>query len=342
MVMKKGKIKKENLASVLSEWREQLKVLVPASVNGDTALTEWEGNDTGFINWYRNLTKPVKSIVLPPVEVMFHFGKDDNGYHLEVPDEKQPEKLVFGIRSCDARAISILDTFFQEGYQDNYYLNKRKNTFLVGLSCLNPCSSCFCTSLGISPVESNEVDLMVTDIGDSLIVETISQRGEELFTASGIEEISEADEGRWEQLKESAYNKVAKQINTDGIDKKLVECFEDDVFWQRIGEKCLSCGICTLLCPTCYCFDINDELIKDDGQRVRSWDSCAFPVYTKMPMENPREVKWRRIRQKVCHKYEFHPMNFGVIACTGCGRCLRYCPVNWDITQVLNSLPVGK
>ena len=95
-----------------------------------------------------------------------------------------------------------------------------------------------------------------------------------------------------------------------------------------------------MLCPTCYCFDINDELVRGEGTRFRSWDSCGFPVYTKMPMENPRLEKWRRVRQKVCHKFEFYPMTFNVIACTGCGRCIRLCPVNWDITQVLESVPV--
>ena len=79
-------------------------------------------------------------------------------------------------------------------------------------------------------------------------------------------------------------------------------------------------------------------MVKKQGCRFRSWDSCAFPLYTKMPMENPRVEKWRRLRQKVCHKYVFYPMNFDVIACTGCGRCIRLCPVNWDITQTLDNL----
>lgn len=340
--MIKGKISKKNLAEALNEWHDQQKILVPSVVNGETVLTEWVGGDTNFIDWHRNFTKPIKSVLIPPVETMFHFNKGEGGYRLELPTSSQKTSLIFGIRSCDAKAITILDAIFQDGYEDKYYLLKRKNTILVGMSCLNPCNSCFCTSLGISPVKTSDVDLMVTDIGNYLIMEAISKPGERLLTINSIEEITEVDETIERQVKESAYNKVAKQINLDNVDKKLLECFDDEIFWQRVGEKCLSCGICTLLCPTCYCFDINDEAIKNEGQRVRSWDSCAFPVYTKMPMENPRETKWRRIRQKICHKYEFYPMSFGVIACTGCGRCLRFCPVNWDITQVLDCLPVSK
>ena len=125
------------------------------------------------------------------------------------------------------------------------------------------------------------------------------------------------------------------QIDTSEIEKRLPPSFDNQEFWEKIAAKCVSCGICTFLCPTCYCFDINDE--KD--ARYRNWDCCSFSLYTQMPMENPREEKWRRVRQKVHHKYTFYPRLFDMIACTGCGRCIRLCPVNWDITQTLNSLP---
>ncbi len=88
-------------------------------------------------------------------------------------------------------------------------------------------------------------------------------------------------------------------------------------------EKCLACGNCTMVCPTCYCFFINDEANRQHGTRCKGWDSCAFSCYTKMPMENPRSDKWKRVRQKVSHKYEYYPMTYGTIACTGCGRCIR-------------------
>ena len=180
----------------------------------------------------------------------------------------------------------------------------------------------------------------LTDIGDEFLVEEITDKGKELLAmASGIKEATKADEAKAREAKEAADKKVAKRIEAKGIDQKLLACFEDKDYWEEISAKCISCGICTFLCPTCYCFDINDELIKHEGERFRSWDSCAFTTYTKMPMENPREEKWRRVRQKVCHKYEFYPMGFDIIACTGCGRCIRLCPVNWDITQTLNSLP---
>jgi sulfhydrogenase subunit beta (sulfur reductase) len=92
------------------------------------------------------------------------------------------------------------------------------------------------------------------------------------------------------------------------------------------------------MCPTCHCFDMNDEISGGRGSRFRSTDSCSFPGYTRMPAENPRDEKWRRLRNRIGHKYLFYPKNYGLTACTGCGRCIRLCPVNWDISRVLNEL----
>jgi ferredoxin len=153
-----------------------------------------------------------------------------------------------------------------------------------------------------------------------------------------VKEATKADEAKAEMVRAAVSGKVTRKVDTKDIGKKLQACFSDRDYWEKVAAKCISCGVCTLLCPTCFCFDICDEMVKGQGARYRGWDSCSFRLYTKMPMENPRKEKWRRVRQKVCHKYEFHPMNFGVVACTGCGRCIRLCPVNWDITQTLSSL----
>ena len=339
--MTNKKINKKDIGKLLSQWSQQFTVFVPSIENGVAAMSKWDGKDTGFLDWYRNTVIPPKASFLPPMEEMFSFQKDRKGYHIELPPPNEHKQLIFGIRPCDAKALAILDMTFKDLYQDPYYLPKRNSTVLVGLGCTNPYDSCFCTSLGISPAESTDVDLMLTDIGDQFLVEEVTDKGKELIAkTSGLKEATKTDEAKAKEAKEAAHNKVTRKINTEGIEDKLLACFDDEDYWEKIAAKCISCGICTFLCPTCYCFDINDELFKQQGTRFRSWDSCAFPVYTKMPMENPRLEKWRRVRQKVCHKFEFHPMSFGVIACVGCGRCIRLCPVNWDITQTLESVPV--
>jgi len=340
------KINKKDIAKLLNQWSQQFAVFVPSRESGVVTMAKWEGKDTSFLDWYRNTVIPPKANFLPPMEEMFHFQKDKEGYQIELPPDGG-KQLLFGIRPCDAKAMALIDANFRDLYKDPYYLSRRNSAVLVGLGCDNPSESCFCTSMGVSPAESKDVDLMLTDIGDEFLIEEVSNKGKELIAKSrGLKGATKGDEAKAKEAKKASYDKVTRKLDTEGIADKLQASFDDEEFWEKVAAKCISCGICTLLCPTCYCFDINDELTKQQGTRLRSWDSCGFPVYTKMPMENPRAEKWKRVRQKVCHKFEFYPMNFDVIACTGCGRCIRLCPVNWDITQVLNSVPtktkVGK
>jgi len=334
------KMGKKDIARLLEQWRKQFIVFAPSRESGVAAMAEWDGQDISFLDWYRNTVVPPKASFLPPMEEMFRFQKGKEGYNIELLSKDEDRRLIFGVRPCDARAIAIVDMTFKDAYEDPYYLARRKNTVLVGLGCTNPCESCFCTSMGVSPAESADVDLMLVDIGDKFLIEEVTDKGKELMAKTkGLEEAAKEDGAKAKQAKEVAYDRVTRKLNTEGIKDRLQASFDDEEFWEKTAAKCISCGICTLLCPTCYCFDINDEMVKQEGTRFRSWDSCGFPNYTKMPMENPRREKWRRVRQKVCHKYEFYPMTFDVIACTGCGRCIRLCPVNWDITQVIESVP---
>jgi sulfhydrogenase subunit beta (sulfur reductase) len=333
------KIRKKDIGKLLGIWSQEFSVIVPSKEEGVAKMSRWDGKDVSFLDWYRNTVVPSKANFLPPVEKMFSFQKNRDGYHIEVPQDEQ-KQLIFGIRPCDARGIAIIDKVFTDTYEDRYYLSKRKDTVLIGLSCTNPYDSCFCTSLGLKPTESADVDLMFTDMGDEFLVEATTDRGEKLLAAASVvKEATKADEAKAKTVKAAVSGMVMRRIDTKDIEKKLQARFSDKDYWEEVAAKCISCGVCTFLCPTCFCFDICDELIKKQGARYRGWDSCSFRLYTKMPMENPREEKWQRVRQKVCHKFEFYPMNYDVIACTGCGRCIRLCPVNWDIIQILSKLP---
>jgi len=124
-------------------------------------------------------------------------------------------------------------------------------------------------------------------------------------------------------------------IDTQAVASRLEEA---DVleFWDAISEKCVGCSICTYLCPTCHCFDITDEIIEDKAVRLRTWDSCAFPLFTlEASGFNPRPSQRERFRNRILHKFAYIPENHGQIGCVGCGRCVDACPVNLDIRQVL-------
>ena len=334
------KICKKNIKQLLEQWDKEYSVYVPTAKQDSTEMAKWDGKDVNFLEWYRNTRIPPKSVFFPILEEMFHYSKDKEGYNIEISATGIDKKLIFGIRACDAAALALLDFAFKEGYEDPYYLERRKNTILVGLTCTKPYDTCFCTSLESGPADNKNVDIMLTDIGDEYFIETTSDKGEELISkTTGLDKASAADLTKAKAVIEAAYKKITRQVNTKDIAKKLQASFEDKDFWEEVSSKCVSCGICTFLCPTCYCFDITDQTEKGQTRRVRCWDSCQFSTYTRMPMENPREEKWRRVRQKVCHKYAFFPMTYDKIACTGCGRCIRLCPVNWDITQTLSNIP---
>ena len=334
------KISKKDIGKLLDQWNEEFALFVPSREGDSTRMDRWNGEDTGFIDWSRNTIMPPKANFLPNLEEMFHFKKDKGSYDLKLPAPDEQKKLIFGIRPCDANAMAILDMTFEDAYEDPYYLSRRRNTLLVGLGCTRPYDSCFCTSMGSNPFDSANVDIMLTDIGDEFLIEGITGAGKELVARTdGLNKALKVDSTRASKVKEESSDKVTRKLDTRDIAEKLLASFEQKDYWEKVAAKCISCGICTLLCPTCYCFDINDEITKQEGTRFRCWDSCAFPMYTKMPMENPREEKWQRVRQKVCHKYEFYPKTFDIIACTGCGRCIRFCPVNWDIAQTIESVP---
>jgi ferredoxin len=334
------KINKQEIGKLLAQWQKDFTVFVPSRESGAAEMAVWDSKDTSFLDWYRNTVIPPKANFLRNVEKLFGWSKEGGAYKLETPAADIKKQIIFGIRPCDARAIAIIDMVFKDAYEDKYYLSRRANTLLIGMGCVKPYDSCFCTGLGLGPAEAADVDIMLTDIGGEYLIEEITDKGKELMSkTTGTVDAAREDENQAGRMKKAAYDKVTRKIDTKQIAQRLPAAFENKEYWENVAAKCVSCGICTFLCPTCYCFDINDEKLKEGGERYRNWDSCSFPLYTKMPAENPREEKWKRVRQKVHHKYDFYPRLFNVIACTGCGRCIRLCPVNWDITQTLSSLP---
>jgi sulfhydrogenase subunit beta (sulfur reductase) len=286
---------------------------------------------------FSNTAVPAKSVVFPQVETLFR-------YEVEKTDIKMPageeERVLLGVRPCDARAMSIVDSLFSWDVDDPYYLGKREKTTVVGLACQKPGVNCFCSSVGGGPASTEGLDVLLTDLGESFLVAPLTEKGEKLCQAAGevLEQSSSDDLNSAEKLHQEAAALISRSIDTAGIPEKLPGLMENGL-WKEVSEACLGCGICTFLCPTCHCFDIQDEIEGFEGRRCRMWDSCMFGEYTMHTSgHNPRPTRRERTRNRINHKYNYFVEKFDVIACVGCGRCITSCPVNIDIIEILQQV----
>jgi ferredoxin len=334
--MKELILSKGNLKAFLEGLPHE--VFVPKLVDDVISFEEFDGEG---IELSRNSTKPPKGIIFPQTEPLFGFEKRGKDVKLETDQVEEKTKAVFGIRPCDAKSFLILDPVFKRDYEDTCYLEKRDKTLLIGVACNEPGINCFCTSFGLSPSSKDGLDILFTDLGDRYYVEVVSKKGEEASTSDLFITPTREEKEKKEELHKNVADKIKRKMDKDAIKKLEEEDLFNDGIWKEISRKCIGCGTCTYLCPTCHCFDIQDEVAMLHGRRVRVWDSCMFPEYTlEASGHNPRPTRAERLRNRIYHKYKWYPENFGEIACVGCGRCIEKCPVNIDVIEIMERIKI--
>ena len=286
---------------------------------------------------FSNTAVPPKSVLFPQTETLYEY--EAGGTEMKIPEGPE-EKVLLGVRPCDARALTIVDKLFSWDIDDPYYLKKRETTTIIGLACQEPGINCFCTSVGGGPASTEGMDLLLTDLGEGYLLQPLTEKGEKLCQDAGelLVDAAGDDTQAADKFHQEAAEKIVRKINVDDIPQKLEELWESPL-WKRVSDACLGCGACTFLCPTCHCFDIQDEMEGFEGRRCRIWDSCMFKEYTLHTSgHNPRPTRRERTRNRVNHKYSYFVKNFGTIACVGCGRCINNCPVNIDILDILSQV----
>lgn len=319
-------ISRQNLMTWLNQLQESRRLVAPSKVDDLLLFREIEKTEDIVFD-YDNTTLSPKEWFFPKTETILRVHSKNGGLEL-VPEEVTRETVIFGIRPCDARGITILDMPYVDEPADTLYQQHREKTALVGIACLKACPECFCTSMGSGPDDTAGLDIMLTEVEDGYLVDLITDKGRALLPESLLSETKQARP----QLAEPA------TVHSEGITRSMREAF-DDPYWSRLADRCIHCNICSYVCPTCYCFDIRDYSGKDGVERVRSWESCQSPGFTKIAGgHDPRASKGTRMRQRFAHKLLYFPEQFGPLHCVGCGRCVRACPVNIDIREIIEDV----
>ncbi len=316
------------------------RVFVPAK-DGDfhsfQALEDGVTPDFGF----QNTRLSPKSVIYPQSERMFEYTVDekdpDANILKESPKDYSPAAIV-GIRPCDAHAFQIVKRNFDNPeFRDPWWVQHYESTVLVGLGCTEPCSSCFCAAVGGGPFNESVLDVLMYDLGQAYLVKGLTEKGEAFIEKTeGGKPADDAALTQGQALAEAAVQKVNHDVPTDKLREKVINTLFDAPFWEDVAFACINCGTCTFLCPTCWCFDIQDEVFGKQGDRIRNWDSCMFPLFTLHGSgHNPRDKKVQRVRQRFMHKLKYYVDKYDSgVQCSGCGRCVRQCPVNIDIRKV--------
>lgn len=287
-----------------------------------------------------------KSVLFPQTENMLYATLDesDPDHHIMKPvDTDYASRAVIGIRPYDAKAIELLHLNFDNGdYRDPYFCDALEATTLIGLADNSPDTCDFSTSTGTGPFDESALDVLLVDDNDHFWAKIITDKGKSFVQTCGFDDAVDENEAqdRIKALKEKAEQAIGPGVAYENIKKKSIVELYNAPFWDDIAFSCINCGTCTYVCPTCWCFDIQDETKGNTCVRMRNWDTCMSPLFTLHASgHNPRGEKTSRVRQRFMHKLKYFPDKYErEIMCVGCGRCVKQCPVNIDIREVCNKL----
>ena len=282
----------------------------------------------------------------PPTSKLWEATRDGNGFKVIQPEPDQVKRALIGVRSCDLAALAIHDKILSQGqYIDHSYQERRRNLFVVAVNCVRPGGTCFCASMKTGPKATSGFDLALTEMYVSnrhyFIVEPGSKAGKKLVDKLPERQPKESEIKAAQNELNKAASGMPRPIDSEHIGKLLNEKF-DDPHWETIAERCLACGNCTMVCPTCFCTNVEDstDLTGQHAQRQRWWDSCFTVDYSYIHGGSIRTSVTSRYRQWMMHKLVYWQEQFGMSGCVGCGRCITWCPVGIDITEEARQLTV--
>ena len=280
-----------------------------------------------------------KRFLHPPVERLWQARRESAGFAI-IEDEAAAEPLAFiGVRACVLRAIAIQDQVFRLGrYLDKSYKIRREHAFIVAVNCGQAGGTCFCASMDAGPKVDAGFDLSLTELVEKdrhlFVMEVGTAAGADMVKGLPGRFATEEEIDAAEQVVARTKAQMGRRLDTSGL-KELLQANPDHPRWDEVAERCLTCGNCTNVCPTCFCTTVDDttDLSGATAERVRRWDSCFTLDFSYIHGGNVRSSARSRYRQWMTHKLAHWIDQFGSSGCVGCGRCISWCPVGIDITE---------
>ena len=281
----------------------------------------------------------LKNWLRPPQEKLWQATLKNKLVTIEKSDAEPVRRAFIGVRSCDLHAMAIQDRVLMAGpYADTRYAARRKNVLIIAVNCTRAGATCFCASMDTGPRAGSGFDLALTELLQHdrhfFTVESGSEAGREIVAELALRPAAEAESAAAGQAIARAAAHMGRKLDTGGL-KELLYANYENARWENVAGRCLNCGNCTMVCPTCFCTTAEDvtELIGKHTTRFQTWDSCFTMQFSYIHGGNIRATAKARYRQWMMHKLATWFDQFGTSGCVGCGRCITWCPVGIDITE---------
>ena len=277
---------------------------------------------------------------LHPSEVeTVKIAEKGEGFEVVSTFHSDKKYAFFGLRPCDFKAVQVMDrTMMAHGFEDPVYRSLRRNSVFIVVNCTRAGANCFCASMGTGPGAEAGYDLAMTELPEKLLID--APEGSDKYLAGiRLESASEDDVRRAAAMVRAARDQMGSRIERENLPARMYAS-TDSPAWGEVADRCLACGNCTLVCPTCFCNSTHERTDLRDGtvSRMREWDSCLSKNFVYAAGWNPRYQRRDRYRQFVMHKFSYWLDQFGTYGCVGCGRCITWCPVGIDITKTVGAV----